>query len=221
MKSFAQETGIFKEMIDIIRNEERRRASLLTDEALDAHDHWSYEDEPFVNRMCLMLLVGLRHQVERGLVGLAARAAEGGREISGQQYKQNIENLRKEKGIGWKWKNIEDRLSLKDHEAYKSVEVLRFLANSYKHDPSMAPDKTVLEQLGMETGIKYDSLPESSSLRAGLASAVDLDKSATYCEISDRFLRIAADFLAALENNPDLSEVRWGPVSLSPKEWLH
>jgi len=81
------ETGILKEVIAVIRAEQQRRASLLTDEDPNfAYDHWLFKDEPFVNELCLMLLVTLRHHVERELVRLAARAADEGEEISGQQY---------------------------------------------------------------------------------------------------------------------------------------
>ena len=40
-----------------------------------------------------MLLVTLRHQIERKLVRLAARADEGAKEINGQQYQEKVKQL--------------------------------------------------------------------------------------------------------------------------------
>jgi hypothetical protein len=51
------ETGILKEVIAVIRAEQQRRASLLTDEDPNfAYDHWLFKDEPFVNELCLTSL---------------------------------------------------------------------------------------------------------------------------------------------------------------------
>jgi hypothetical protein len=55
-----------------------------------AYDQWLFTDEPFVNEMCLMVLVALRHQVERRLVFIAARVDTGQLSISRKQYQQNV-----------------------------------------------------------------------------------------------------------------------------------
>jgi hypothetical protein len=207
-------------MIEIIRKEEQRRALLLPGEDPGfARDRWLFVDEPFVNEMCLMLLVALRHQLERELVRLAARVLDGEEEISRQEYEQEIENLRK--GNRWDMKKVENRLNLKACKGYKSIEALRLLANSYKHDPSMVPDKKLLAWLEIEAGIKYASLPESDSLREGLAAFIGLSKSATYCDIAERFLGVTTDFLLTIESGTKPSEVHWGHASLNPKDSLH
>lgn len=211
---------IMKEIIEIIRKEEQRRSLLLTGEDPSfARDRWLFVEEPFVNEMCLMFLVVLRHQLERELVGLAARVLDDKEEISRQEYEQEIENLRK--GNRWDMKQIENRLNLKACKGYKSIETLRLLANSYKHDPLLVPEKKLLAWLEIEAGIKYASLPESDSLREGLAVFIGLSKSATYCDIAERFLGVATDFLLSIESGTRLSEVHWGHVSLNPKDMLH
>jgi hypothetical protein len=59
-------TRILKEIISLIRIEQERRSSVLRAEDQDyANDHWLFWDEPFLNVLCLMFLVTLRHQVER------------------------------------------------------------------------------------------------------------------------------------------------------------
>jgi hypothetical protein len=216
--------GILKEMIDVIRAEQQRRASLLTDEDPNfAYDHWLFKDEPFVNELCLMLMVTLNHQVERELVGLAARADEGGKEISGQQYQVKVKQLRKTnrkgKNIGWDWKAISKRLKPKSCEKYKFIEALRLLSNSYKHDPSMEPDEKLLKKLNLETGVNYAPLPESDTLRKGFADFFGLGKDADYCDIAERFVDIAGDFLAEVKSRTKLSKVKWGAVSLNPNDF--
>lgn len=101
------EFDILREMIDVIRAEQQRRASLLTDKDTNfAYDQWIFKDEPFVNELCLKLLVTLSHQVERELVRLAALADDEGSKINGQQYQEKIEQLRK--GKSWDFKEIEN-----------------------------------------------------------------------------------------------------------------
>jgi len=214
-------TGILKEVIAVIRAEQQRRASLLTDEDPNfAYDHWLFKDEPFVNELCLMLLVTLRHQVERELVRLAARAADEGEEISGQQYQEKVEQLRKRLRKRGGWNEIKDRLKLESCcEGYKSMEALRLLANSYKHDPSMEPDEDLLKLLKLETGVNYAPLPESDSLREAFAASIGLGKDTPYCDIAERFVDIARDFLVNLQSRTRLSRVKWGGVSLKPSDF--
>jgi hypothetical protein len=156
------ESGILKGMIAVIRAEQERRRSLLRDEESDFADcHWQYTDAPFVNELCLMLLVTLRHEVERELVGLAARAAEGGKEISGQQYQDRVREVRELLRKPTGWKKINATLKLECCEGHASVEALRLLVNSYKHHPSKEPDEKLLKLLKLETGVPYLPLPES------------------------------------------------------------
>jgi hypothetical protein len=217
------ETGILKGMITVIRTEEKRRAnlrredeaSLLTKEdGSFAYDQWLFTDAPFVNELCLMLLVSLSHQVERELVSLAARAADDGKEIGGQNYDQEVRKLRK--GKGWDWGTMKARLTLKSCEGYTSMEALRHLANSYKHDPSMQPDAELLDVLKLETGVSYLPLPESDSLREGLAVIIGLGKGAAYCDIAEAFVDVASGFLVDVQSRTKLSRVKRDPTSFDP-----
>jgi hypothetical protein len=88
-----------------------------------------------------MILVTLRHELERELIKIAARI--GDHEISGQKYQANVEEeraqLRKKDG----WKRLGRKLKLHElngHDGSKYVEALRVLANSYKHGPAMEPE---------------------------------------------------------------------------------
>jgi hypothetical protein len=210
------ETDILKQMIAVIKAEEQRRWSLLTDKDPNfAYDQWLFTDGPFVSELCLMLLVSLNHQVERELVGLAARAADEGKEISGQQYKENVNQLKKEN----KWKEIKKRLKPESCKEWASMEALRLLANSYKHDPSIEPIDELLNKLNLQTGVNYAPLPESDALREGLAELIGLGKDTGYCDITTRFVDIASDFLANVQSRTRISRVQPGRVSFNPKDF--
>ena len=218
------DTYILKDMISVIRTEKERRTSLLKAQDPNiAYDQWLFTDAPFINELCLMFLVTLRHQVERELVGLAARADAGAKEISGQQYKEKVMQLRKtnKKGenIGWKWDEINKRLKFKSCEKYKFIEALRLLSNLYKHDTSMVPDEQLLKMLNLETRVNYASLPESDALQERFADFIGLGNDVDYCDIADRFVDIASDFLAIVKSQTELSKVKWGAVSLNPNDF--
>lgn len=68
------DTRVAKHVIDVIRAErDSRLARLVAEEPELANALWHVYDEPFINELCLMLLVAIRHQVERELVLLTAR----------------------------------------------------------------------------------------------------------------------------------------------------
>jgi hypothetical protein len=213
------ESNVLKEVIAVIRGEQKRRASIIKGEGEDfAYDQWQFIDKPFVNELCLMLLVTLRHQVERELVSLAARAAQKDEEISGEQYRENVDQLRK--GKGWNWHEIINRLQTESIEQYPIMEALRLLANSYKHDPSMSPDKDLLRLLDLTTEKRYASLPESDLFQGGLAVFIGLGEDADYCDIAERFVNIASEFTSTVQSRIKLSRVKRGPISLHGRDLL-
>ncbi len=218
------DTKILKDMISVIRTEQIRRMSLLQDEDTNfLYDQWSFSDGPFINELCLMFLVTLRHQIEREVVRIAARSNENRIEISGKQYQENIRRLRKinqrGKNIGWDWKEISKRLNLETYENYKFIEALRLLSNLYKHEPSMEPDDGLLKLLGLEIGVSYASLPESGELQKGFAKFVGLESDANYCDIAERFVDISNTFLSNVKNRTKLTEIKWGAASLNPDDF--
>jgi hypothetical protein len=206
------ETAVFKEMIAVVRTEQQRRA-----------DADRSTDEPFFNEHCLMLLVALWHQVERELVALAARAADDGKEISRERYQKNVHRLQEElrKSAKQGWKTIGGRLSHKSCQEYTHMEVLRSLANSYKHHPSMKPNDELLKLLKKEllkltkqdTGVNYGRLPDSWMLQQALAAFVGLDRCAAYCDIAEQLVDKASAFLEDVRSRAKVSPVEWGPMT--------
>ena len=210
------DTRLVKNIVGVIRNEQQRRVSLLEDMHPEvADDQWLFRDLPFVAELCLMLLVAMRHQVERELISFAARAADDGREITPQQYQERVKELRQSGGKGWNWKVIHARVKLKSCEGERQIEALRLLANSYKHDPSKKPDEDLLRLLNLETDVTYAPLPESDGLQEGLALFIGLEKDADYCDITETFMTIVGRFIEDVQKKTQLSRVRWGGASLT------
>ncbi len=209
-------------MIGVIRSESKRRSALLRDEDPDfAYDQWLFTDEPFVNELCLVLVVAIRHQVERELIRLAARVTRDGKDIDGKEYQQNVqkerERLRKADG----WKNLSVTLSLTSSPEWESsIETLRLLANSYKHEPWEKPEAALLAHVKADVSLNYASLSESHLLRERVAECIGLPNDASYCDIAEEFLARAAKFVEDVQNTnaAKLSHVIWPPASLLPED---
>ena len=219
------DTYIFNDFLNVIRKNYEQRASLLRQEYPDiAYDQWQFTDLPFINELCLLVLIALRHQIERELVGLAARATGNGEEITGQQYTKNVEKLRiktlKGNNTGWKWNDIESRLKLHSFENYKLMDALRLLVNLYKHDPTKTPSKELLKYLKLDIDVPYAPITESEKFRKGLASFIGLVEDADFCNITERFVEIANDFLTNVESKVILSKVNLGFVPINPNTYL-
>ena len=216
--------NIMKEMIDVIRVERKQRSDRLDDEDPNiAYDQRWMFDEPFINEMCLMVLVALRHQVERRLAFLAARV-DVRPTITRKQYQQNVKDQRKHfKTRGKKQnggKNVIATLNLNSFPAWNtSMKTLQLLSNCLKHEPTQAPDENLLDHLNLPLKPKgrhiigYSSLPESRCFREGLAISIDLPKDADYGMIADTFIDLAEQFLKNVQQGTVLARVTGG-VSL-------
>ena len=207
------ESGILKEMVSVIRAEQQRREALRTDEGPEAYYAWCFENEPVINELCLMLLVTLRHQIERELVWLAGLAADDGPEISFQQHDERVKELKDR--IRWDWKTIEKRLRFESCEGFKYVEALRHLANSYKHDPSVEPAEELLKILDLPPTVRCAPLPQSDRFREGLATFIGLEKHAPYYDIAEHFIDIADAFLERVKAQVKLSTLKPQVLRLS------
>jgi hypothetical protein len=216
------EVRVLKELTAVIRTEQRRRAALLKDEDPDfAYDQWLFNDEPLLNELCLMFLVTLRHQIERELVWLAALAADGGKEIDEEKYKEREEELRAGT-INWNWKRIEGRLKFKACAEYQPMEVLRLLSNSYKHDLSVDATEELRTLLRLDTRFNYATLPESGAVREAIAVCVGLGKDSGYWDIAERYVDLASSFLADIQSRTQLSQIKRKPsvASMNPDDFL-
>lgn len=199
------DTSVAKHVIDVIRAEQDSRlARLVAEEPELANALWHVYDEPFINELCLMLLVAIRHQVERELVLLAARVTSDGRELDTDQYRQKVEQLSQPGN----WKKLKSKLQLTSFAEWEAMETLRLLANAYKHAPSTTPSKDLLKHLGLDLGGEYASLPESPTFREGLAASLDLQCDSDFCDIADELLARAGRFLTDVQAQVKLSPIK-------------
>jgi hypothetical protein len=218
--------AVRRDMLAVIRMERDRRNALLKSvEPGYAYDQWLFTDAPLVSELCLILLVAVRHEVERELIGLAARVSSRGTEIEGKAYLRRLSNERRLLRQRDGWKRLIMRLNLKRFRAWdSSMEALRLLANCYKHDPLGSPDNALLKHLRphlkYQQRRKYASLPESGCFREGVALSLGLDKNADYCDIAEEFLAQADSFLNKVKQQPTIAAVKWGPVSLRPSNFV-
>jgi hypothetical protein len=190
----------------LIRAEEKRRSAELANIDSDAaYDQWIFQDRPFINEMCLMLLVAIRHQVERELLFIAARVNRSGT-ITRKEHRQYVmeqRNLLRGKA-GFNKLTAALRLSSFPQWA-GSMKTLELLANSLKHNPWQEPDEQLLLHLDLPTEkelvppvVAYMPLPESTCFQEGLARSLNLPKDADYCTIVGTLADLANEFLDAV-----------------------
>jgi hypothetical protein len=205
---------IARGMIGVIKNERQSRLDRLKNEDQDfAYDQWSSSDEPFINDMCLMVLIALRHQVERELVLIAARA-DVGRSITRKQYHENVANQRKKLGGEKGWLKLDEKLRLSSFAEWKgSMESLRLLANCLKHESSQQPDEKLLKHLKLPAKpaerfvTSYLPVAESGYFRQGLAESINLAKDADYCVIAETFVDLAGQFVENVRQKTSLAQI--------------
>jgi hypothetical protein len=198
-----------KGFIDLVTQASRRRRDELLNE-FDreyAYDHWANIDLPFFHDLSLLFLVAIRHHIERRLLHFAACASGHGNPIEGSEYDRRVEELRAMKNNKKKWEEIDTRLTFSQCKHYKTIEALRHLANSYKHDPLSEPDTELLEHLELDPKLKYARLPESDKLQKGLALFLELPENAGYADITEQFVERARQFLEDVQSRNTLSEV--------------
>lgn len=212
----------FSQLVEVIRSEEeRRREHLKSVESEEALDHWIFNEQPLLNELCLMLLVTLNHEVERRLILLAARVANSGQLMSRLDHETSVQEL-EEMAPSKRWKQIEARLGVSKCARFDEVEVLRKLANSYKHEPWSKPSPDLKEKLGLPS-VNYAPMPESDLLREQLAAKISLQEDASYCDLCDRFVDLACEFMKGVKQQTKtrLSEIERSPVPLDPRTFEH
>src|SRR3974377_1094922 len=111
------ETRTLKEVIGVIKAEERRRQDELQLRAMELppeyrgdyqYDQWISVDEPFVHELYRRVLVAGRHEIERELVKSAAQVGE--REITPEEYQANLQ--KEMKLLQQRWEEFARKLKL-------------------------------------------------------------------------------------------------------------
>lgn len=205
-----------KAFVDLLIAEAKRRESLLPeDDGMGlAYDVWTFKDLPFLRDLSLLYLVALRHDIERRLLFYAVCATGHGRPIKRTTFVRRQRTLLK-LHVSKRWKEIDKRLNTSLATNYQSVEALRLLANSYKHEPRKEPGRELIKHLKLNQRLIYAELPESGELQKGLARLLGLHDTAGYAEILMEFTKRSDAFMEDIVANNKLSPVRWGAVSLT------
>jgi hypothetical protein len=210
-----------KAFITLVAAEYKRRADLLPEDDDGtgyAYDQWMFTDLPFLHDLCILYLVAVRHHIERRLLFFATCATGHGNKIKRADFERAQRSLLA-LPQGKRWKEIARRLKPTQCARYSSVEALRLLANSYKHDPRLQPDMDLVRHLGLDEKLIYAPLPESFELKRGLARIVGLPDDSRFAEITQKFVEHADEFLKDVQAKNVLSPVNWGRVSLT--EFAH
>jgi len=210
-----------KAFINLITAEYKRRADLLPqddDGTGYAYDQWMFTDLPFLHDLCILYLVAMRHHIERRLLFLATCALGHGKKIKRSEF-EGEQKILLAMPHGKRWKEIDRRLQPKKCARYTSVEALRLLANSYKHNPRLQPDIELVRHLGLDEKLVYAPIPESFEVKKGLARIVGLPEDSRLSEITEMFVAHAGEFLKDVQARNVLSPVNWGRVSLT--EFAH
>lgn len=218
----ALSTKFFQEMIDVFKLEFDRRSKLRDSQnpALN-YDQLVFEDEPFINELCLMTLVTLRHEIDRQIALLAARSNQKDNEISVEQYRHNVKQLQAisrnpKKFWGEIWQVLDEDI----YRKYKEIEALRLISNEFKHGFFSTPDEELLRFLSLNTSYNYAPLSESDELRKGLAIFIGISPDADYFEIVNKFVEIAHNFLTEMEKKTKPCKIKGKAVSFNPDTFL-
>jgi hypothetical protein len=214
------ETDFARELIGVIKAEHGRRlASLAREHPEIAYDVWVGNHEPFINELCLVLLLAVWHESERVLIHMAACVTDDGRDLGEDEYRERVMELHRKMAQKREraWERINRLLKLEEASEWRHMRTLQLLANSYKHNLSTKPSNMLLAHLGLEPedNRPYGSLSESPAIQEGLAESLDLQE-ADYCDIADELMNRASRFLAEVREKSSLSKVKWGPVQLLP-----
>lgn len=220
------DANVAKDMIRAIRAErDKKKRELRATEDPDMGDLWPFMGEPFINELCLALLVAIRGHFERELVLIAARVTSDGQELSYKHYHQRVEEEREELKGRNGWKKLRIKLQLDSIPEWdSSMETLHFLANSYKHNPEGKPDKALVSHLKLPSNATYGPLSESQAFKNGLAAYLGLPEGADYCDIAYDLVERVARFLVEVKDKQKaqrtLSPLRFEPASMDTQDWI-
>jgi hypothetical protein len=214
-------TAVATAAIQVLRDEAQRiLARFEADDPEQGYERWLWEGQRFIADLALSILLAIHHEIERDLVLLAARSRDNGRRLTVAEYqervKQERESLKGSKGH----KALVTRLGLMTLADWRSIELLRLLSNSYKHNPEAEPDSKLLAFLYLERGVPYAPIAESDAVRKGLLTFLDLPDEGDFCDVADELLTRSARFVAsAAAAQSNLSAIDPRVTSMNPATW--
>ncbi len=138
---------LIKSLIELSKTEELSRENARSSMSPDAADcQATFYDTPLTNELYLLVLLFMWHEIEKEILLLAALSgSQATSPITRDEYRKEVvrlETLRPDK----RKKELEKRLPALDQGAWDLLDVLRLLANSFKHDPFDKPSDVLLNR---------------------------------------------------------------------------
>lgn len=203
--------------LEVIKRERDRLADSADRHPESAYDQWLFFDHPLTTDLALAILLAVHHETERGLLDIAARITPDGTPMTSDEYKSRLQAERSELRNRGGLRKLIGKLQLEDIADWRSMETLRLLANSYKHNPSAEPDTDLVNHLGLDPNAVYALLNESFAIEQAVSTLLGLPENSDFCDIAEELIHRCSRFVDAAERaQTTASPVRWGPVSWDP-----
>lgn len=209
---------LIKSLIELVKTEELSRENARSSMSPDAADcQATFYDTPLTNELYLLVLLFMWHEIEKEILLLAALSgSQATSPITRDEYRKEVvrlETLRPDK----RKKELEKRLPALDQGAWDLLDVLRLLANSFKHDPFDKPSDVLLKRLGLPENMNYAPLSESGAVRFGLGRFLGIGEGVEFSEIVDAVRKFCDRILFMLRAGTHLRSFEMGErVSLNP-----
>ena len=210
-----------KELLLFIKQAERRERECRVEQP-DEYDGPGddYFEEFYINDLCLMFLVTLYHAVEREVLHLATHV--GSQELTPDDVASNRKGLSSLRDRAL-YQKLNGLLNL-SVEGTESMNTLRLLANSYKHDSMRSVSKDLRDHLHLPDNLNYAPMEQSFKLRCALSKNLGVKDSTNFVAITEEFLRRAETYLTSLkqENKARLATIKRSSKGLlNPDNALH
>lgn len=209
---------LVKSLVELVRTEERSREDLRASMSPDASYYKAtFHDDPLTNELYLLVLLFMWHELEKEIVLMAAlSSAEDASPMTRDGHRQEVKRISKLKPEAKKRAAIEKRLPALDIRAWELLDVLRLLANSFKHNPFGKPNRQLLERLGLPENMNHGTLSESGAVRFGLGKFLGVGDDVSFSEIVDAVRKSCDRILLSLESGTPLRPWAHERVSLNP-----
>jgi hypothetical protein len=211
-------TKLIRSLTEFIRAEEDSRESLRASMSAEAaHCQAIFHDAPLTNELYLLVLLFMWHEIEKEIVLMAALSSvQNSSPLTRDDYQKEVEHLG---GMRYEKRKIEieRRLPALDARSWDLLDLLRLLANSFKHDPFDKPDHRLLKRLRLPENMNYASMAESGAVRSGLAQFLGIGDEATFSEIVEAVRKSCDRTLFILQTGTPLRSFETERVSLNPQ----
>jgi len=215
-------TKLIRSLVEFVQTEEQNRAVARESMSPEvAYDHAIFYDNPLTNELYLLVLLFMWHDIEKEILLASARSGvHGSSAFSRDEFRNEVERLA---GMSFKKRRIEieKRLPTIDRRSWDLLDLLRLLANSFKHDPFDKPDESLLKCLSLAPNMNYATLAESAAVRYGLGGFLGIGDDASFAEIVEEIRKRCDRILFMLHAGANPRPFDDERVSLNPRTFEH